>query len=350
MIHFIIIGFILVFSFPVQAQISVTTWGQGGMRVGTSATTCDAAAEGAFRWNATSKTHEMCDGTAWKGFVSSGNMSILVVTPTSNSNMNISTPGTPAYGSYATFTVQNVGNVTSQAMSVFLSNTGNFEIGTDTCTGNTLAASATCSITVRPKAWGDSSFSGNLSVIADNTAIASLSGTATGSCGTIGGAMGGGVLVACKSGYALIATPGACNDSATPTCPGTPDLLQKTFSSESYYNVAISLTDGRDSNSGNTDVLISRDNAVGATYLAASFCSAMDYGTYTDWYLPARDELHDMYLVKNSVGDFISATYWSSTEAGAGSPTAARHVSFFDGSFQNTTKSTATYIRCVRRH
>ena len=47
------------------AQISVSTWDQGGIRVGTSTTTCDANAEGGLRWSSVSSTFEMCDGTSW---------------------------------------------------------------------------------------------------------------------------------------------------------------------------------------------------------------------------------------------------------------------------------------------
>lgn len=48
-----------------HAQISHSTWGQGGIRIGDSTTTCDAAAEGAIRYNNTSNVHQFCNGTVW---------------------------------------------------------------------------------------------------------------------------------------------------------------------------------------------------------------------------------------------------------------------------------------------
>jgi len=57
---------LLTLSAPVaHAQISHSTWGQGGIRVGDSTTTCDAAAEGSVKYNDTTNVHEFCNGTAW---------------------------------------------------------------------------------------------------------------------------------------------------------------------------------------------------------------------------------------------------------------------------------------------
>ncbi len=51
--------------YPTSAQISSDTWGQGGIRVGDSTTTCNASAEGAIRYNDTTNVHQFCNGTAW---------------------------------------------------------------------------------------------------------------------------------------------------------------------------------------------------------------------------------------------------------------------------------------------
>jgi hypothetical protein len=72
--------------------------------------------------------------------------------------------------------------------------------------------------------------------------------------------------------------------------------------------------------SGNTTAII---GACSTTGIAAKICSDLDYGGYTDWYLPAREQLYAMYNQKDTVNTgsysaqwvgFSSGDYWSSTE------------------------------------
>ena len=274
--------------------------------IGATGLVCDADREGGLRWDSANKTFEMCNGTTWKSIVASSNLAALIVTPVANTNMNISTSGSPAYGSYATFTVENIGNVTSQPMTVELNNQGNFEIGTNTCAGNTLAAGATCTITVRPKSYGDGSYNGVLSISADTTTTATLSGTATGSCGTLGSSTGGGLLAACMSGYALIVMPAGCpDDSSDPVCTGTIDVTGKSYGQAATTN-AFSDTNGQNVAGGNTYVLMARVSSYGESYPAAQYCADMTYNGYSDWYLPAFEELRAACLNQTHLPGFIT--------------------------------------------
>jgi hypothetical protein len=65
----------------------------------------------------------------------------------------------------------------------------------------------------------------------------------------------------------------------------------------------------------NTTAII---NQTGHTGSAAKVCDDYTDGTYTDWYLPSRDELNLMFtnLEVDGVGGF-AAIYWSSSEIDA---------------------------------
>lgn len=112
----------------------------------------------------------------------------LVMTPASNSAMNVTGPGSPAHGTTVRFTVRNSGETPTVALGAAqLSNTTNFvfdasgaNVG-DACQGQVLAHNATCFIDVRPRSSTPGSFSGTLSTAAGSvSADSALSGMATG--------------------------------------------------------------------------------------------------------------------------------------------------------------------------
>jgi hypothetical protein len=53
---------------PAFAQMDNNFSAGGAVKIGTSTTTCNAAAEGAIRYNSTSKCMDLCDGSNWKPF------------------------------------------------------------------------------------------------------------------------------------------------------------------------------------------------------------------------------------------------------------------------------------------
>lgn len=69
--------------------------------------------------------------------------------------------------------------------------------------------------------------------------------------------------------------------------------------------------------SANTDNIIAQAVAAGNTMLttyAAGVARNYTGGGYTDWYLPAREELRMLYQNRSLIGGFSTLNYWSSSE------------------------------------
>jgi hypothetical protein len=48
--------------------------------------------------------------------------------------------------------------------------------------------------------------------------------------------------------------------------------------------------------------------------IAARLCGDLVLGGFSDWYLPSKDELNQLYINRVAIGGFASNGYWSSTE------------------------------------
>lgn len=85
--------------------------------------------------------------------------------------------------------------------------------------------------------------------------------------------------------------------------------------------------------------------------LAAQFCEKLFANGHGDWYLPAKDELAKINTAKASGSvagtlDVAGNYYWSSSE---GNTYTAWNQRFSDGYQSSSSKSSARYVRCVRR-
>ncbi|MEY4330367.1 MAG: hypothetical protein RL609_1115, partial [Bacteroidota bacterium] len=103
----------------------------------------------------------------------------------------------------------------------------------------------------------------------------------------------------------------------------------------------------------NTSAIVGQCNEVGS---AARLCEDLVFGGKSDWFLPSRMELYQLYLQRNIVGGFISdGNYWSSTQQPV--PFPLPDFAYFQG-FQdnlvccdglyNTEKYTVLSVRAIR--
>ena len=198
---------------------------------------------------------------------------------------------------------------------------------------------------------------------------------------TIGASCPGGAIYAGEfDGGKYAITPGDCTDSATPTCDGTEDSLNKRWRGTSgsdadvagVENVTGTVTTSSSSFRGDVNTpLIAADASVDSDS-AADFCNDMVYGGYDDWYLPSKSELAYIYCRSDSGGthnvlyphedpncasiggkttelpDFNGNSYWASTE-GSGSSN-GQGLQFSNGSQGGSfSKASTLRVRCVRR-
>ncbi len=81
------------------------------------------------------------------------------------------------------------------------------------------------------------------------------------------------------------------------------------------------------------------------TGTAASLCADLVFGGYSDWYLPSRDELNNLFLNRALIGGFSTDAYWTSSE---NSIFQSWLISFADGNNYFTNKGNLRRVRAVR--
>ena len=80
---------------------------------------------------------------------------------------------------------------------------------------------------------------------------------------------------------------------------------------------------------------------------AQSYCSNLTFGGYSDWRLPSKEVLEDMFEKKNLFDPFKrDEWYWSSTNS-VNSSSSAWFANFYSDSVFYGSKSGSYYARCV---
>ena len=118
--------------------------------------------------------------------------------------------------------------------------------------------------------------------------------------------------------------------------------------SSKWWNLVNTVTGARATRIGsgksNTRKIVLSQGDSGLQY-AARRCWHYKGSGYTDWFLPSKDELNELYKQKNVVGGFPGNNYWSSSENDL------RHAwfqIFDDGSQWLTNKPSRLSVRAVR--
>ena len=144
-------------------------------------------------------------------------------------------------------------------------------------------------------------------------------------------------LEAAPVGWITAATPAGQTNCVT---PGTSTADPKCVWSGNTWTTIGTTQTGIGSGYANTSAMIAQSNVAGR---AATVARAFQGGGKTDWFLPSRDELNQMYLQRSAIGGFDFNNYWSSSELDANWAWYQR-----DGSQAYYRKSNASYVRPVR--
>ena len=99
------------------------------------------------------------------------------------------------------------------------------------------------------------------------------------------------------------------------------------------------------SGKANTQAIITRLQQLGETGRAAQLCNNKTLNGYSDWFLPSKDELNEMYKQRTAIGGFQDSWYWSSSQFNY---SYAWYQNFLNGSQSYYAKDSACRVRAVR--
>jgi hypothetical protein len=94
----------------------------------------------------------------------------------------------------------------------------------------------------------------------------------------------------------------------------------------------------------NTIAIVAQTGNIAASS-AGVYASEFTFNGYSDWFLPSKDELNQLYIQRDSVGGFANDLYWSSSEFSSGR---AWRQDFPSGGQANSLKPPNFRVRPVR--
>ena len=175
----------------------------------------------------------------------------------------------------------------------------------------------------------------------------SSSGSSSVTCATGGGAAGTCVLGNTGPGGGIVfyvneasATGSRYLEAAPNTWSGGGADPTMEWSGNMTTNVATQT--GIGTGSANTTAIIAQSATAGR---AATAARAYTGGGLSDWFLPSRDELNQLFLQRTVVGGFAAGSYWSSSQVAANF---ALIQNFVNGNQVVDPKGSPEHVRPVR--
>ncbi len=341
------------------AQVSADYGGVNGgaVRIGVSTTTCDAAAEGAIRFNTTDNVMEFCDGASWTELASSAcdnvpavpvfaDQTNVTVSTLTSSNIaavtgmdvactavvGVSGDGSPEYRVCSDSGCSTVDQTWTSANNTIAMQGKYVQLRATSSASVATAHTIDLSIGSVTSDWvistGMSGCSPEGTVCADGTVYAGLSGASTPM-----------YVTRCDAGQTWDGA--ACTGTRTTHC-------WNNCNTTGYVATSTANTDGQTYTT--TLTTTDSDSITGGTqqHIAAQYCADLSLHGHSDWYLPAKNELNTMHTNKTVIANFDTggSVYWSSSESNT---SGAWYQRFSDGSQNNYNKASAVYVRCARR-
>jgi hypothetical protein len=93
----------------------------------------------------------------------------------------------------------------------------------------------------------------------------------------------------------------------------------------------------------NTNLMVAQDATANRAH---TICRSFTGGGKTDWFLPSKDELNQLYIRRATIGDLVSTYYWSSSEHV--NPQQLLIQYFVNGSQFENYKNNTAHARAIR--
>ncbi len=125
-------------------------------------------------------------------------------------------------------------------------------------------------------------------------------------------------------------------------------IYSKSWAIDAYKDASVTTSTAFGTGQANTAAIVAQNGA--GTGYAAGLCDDFlngnaGYGSYSDWYLPSREELNRLYENRTAIGDFKDSNYASSSQY---DPSQNWAQNFENGNQWFASKTSLLWVRPVR--